>query len=152
MQDCEYRVKLETLGYSFCQHTQVHSKGGVVSDKICAGCTMAKVHCPEPRPVPSELPIVTPPLPPLYKRLANFSVAAISHVLAGMPTCTQEQIDVRLGACQACPLFKPSKSDPDKGVCTHSSCGCTAGREAKFLNKLAWSDQQCPLGKWPAIS
>lgn len=90
--------------------------------------------------------------PPLYKRLANFTVAAIGHVMAGMPTCTQEQIDERLAVCQDCELFKPSKADPQKGVCTHSTCGCSLGREGKFISKLGWSDSSCPLEKWPALS
>lgn len=27
-------------------------------------------------------------------------------------------------------------------------CGCNVNRKKVFLNKLAWADQECPLGKW----
>jgi len=98
------------------------------------------------RPAPAPAP------PPLFKRLKNFSVAAIGHVLGGCPTSTQDEIDARLAACQNCPgrHFAPEPDNPDLGICTHPDCGCRAGRQARFLNKLAWSDQQCPIGAWPA--
>lgn len=151
---CEYRVPLATPDVYFCRHTLVHAKDSVVPAVVCVGCPWASVHCPQPRDVPDTLPLVAPAppkVPPLYKRLANFTVAAIAHELRGAPTCSQEQIDQRLAICQACPLFKPSQDDRSKGVCTHEKCGCSAGREAKYLNKLAWADQQCPLGNWPSL-
>ena len=61
----------------------------------------------------------------------------------GAPTCTQEQIDDRLAICNSCERFNGS-------VC--SLCGCPVNREQRFRNKLAWADQRCPLGKWPAIA
>jgi hypothetical protein len=27
-------------------------------------------------------------------------------------------------------------------------CGCNLSKKKVFLNKLAWADQECPLGKW----
>jgi hypothetical protein len=27
-------------------------------------------------------------------------------------------------------------------------CGCNVNTKKVFLNKLAWADQECPLGKW----
>ena len=27
-------------------------------------------------------------------------------------------------------------------------CGCNVNGKKVFLNKLAWADQECPLGKW----
>lgn len=27
-------------------------------------------------------------------------------------------------------------------------CGCNVNNKKIFLNKLAWADQECPLGKW----
>lgn len=92
-----------------------------------------------------------PILPPLHKRLANFTRAAIEHAKAGSPTCTQEQIDERHGICMACDIYLPSVDNPAIGNCTHSSCGCPVTRLDKFVSKLAWADQECPLGKWPAI-
>jgi hypothetical protein len=83
--------------------------------------------------------------PSLAMRAFNFTVAAIAHVARGAPSCTQQQIDTRLAICRACPLF-------DGSICRHADCGCRIGQQRKFLNKLAWADQSCPLGKWAAIS
>jgi hypothetical protein len=27
-------------------------------------------------------------------------------------------------------------------------CGCNINNKKIFMNKLAWADQKCPLGKW----
>ena len=89
------------------------------------------------------------PTPP--RKLLNFSLASIKHVAAGAPTCTQEQIDERIVVCYACPLYVPTKDNPEVGHCSHEKCGCTVTREQKFISKLAWRDQECPLGKWPKL-
>ncbi len=105
------------------------------------------------RPCPAQ-PIADdwkPTLPPLVKRLKNFTLAAIAHELAGSPTCTQEQIDERHRACLACELFLPNAENPEIGHCTHESCGCPVIRMEKYVSKLAWADQECPLGKWPKL-
>jgi hypothetical protein len=89
-------------------------------------------------------------LPPLFQRLKNFTVAAIAHVAAGSPTCDQATIDARLAICRGCEHFIRDPDNPQLGAC--SQCGCTVGREQKFLSKLAWADQACPVGKWPAVA
>lgn len=155
LEHCDYRVPLTTDGMSFCRHAQVHSRLNIVSNPVCEACAWRAIPCAQPRDVPDELPTPAPKppkVPPLYKRLSNFTAAAIGHVLKGCPTCSDEQITARLAVCQACPLFKPSAEDSGKGVCTHEKCGCGIGRGGAFLRKLAWQDQQCPLGKWRAIS
>lgn len=86
--------------------------------------------------------------PTIMQRLANFTVAAISHVANGMPTCDQQEIDARLAICRQCRFFKESDTNKELGVCCHKDCGCNAGRDVRFLNKLAWKDQKCPLDKW----
>ncbi|HTM54977.1 MAG TPA: hypothetical protein VL175_13170 [Pirellulales bacterium] len=41
--------------------------------------------------------------------------------------------------------------NPDIGAC--SQCGCPANdRLPKFVSKLAWADQECPVGKWPKLA
>ncbi len=117
---------------------------------IVRACRPEIIPKPPREPPPRELQ--RPALPPLFKRLKNFSVAAIGHVLGGCPTCTQDEIDARLAVCQQCPgkHFAPEPDNPDLGICTHPECGCWASRQARFLNKLAWSDQKCPIGAWPA--
>lgn len=90
--------------------------------------------------------------PGFARRLTNFSLAAIKHVMAGMPTCTDEEINQRYAVCRGCKLFRPAKDNPDVGHCRHKDCGCSVSQESKFVSKLAWRDQDCPLGKWPELS
>ena len=80
--------------------------------------------------------------PSLSKRLKNFTVSTIKHVAKGMPTCTQEEINERLAICDKCKWFRG-------GSCR--KCGCSCNSNKKFLNKLAWADQECPIGKWGKI-
>jgi len=42
------------------------------------------------------------------------------------------------------------EKNPELGTC--SQCGCPANdRLPKFVSKLAWADQECPMGRWPRI-
>lgn len=75
------------------------------------------------------------------KKVVNFSKAITTHVLSGSKRATQEEIDARLLICKDCPLFH-------NDVCNHNDCGCNVNNKNKFLNKLAWKDQKCPLSKW----
>tara|TARA_Y100000004_G_C8790652_1_gene359087 strand:- start:26 stop:289 length:264 start_codon:yes stop_codon:yes gene_type:complete len=75
-------------------------------------------------------------------RIWKFSIAAIKHACRGMPTCTQEQINERLKICKSCPHFTGNGC---------AKCGCNCGGKPKFLNKLAWADQECPIGKWERL-
>jgi hypothetical protein len=128
MIDCEWKAY---RGEFLCVHCQGRSRKQV------------RRNCPAKtrRPIPTQKP-------PLFKRLASFTVAAISHAIKGNPTCTQEEIDERLSICRGCEKFIPDKENKDLGAC--AECGCTTGREEKYLNKLAWADQKCPLDKWEA--
>jgi hypothetical protein len=80
-------------------------------------------------------------------RVFNFTLAAISHLAQGCPTCTQEEIDARLVVCKKCELYK--KINESVGYCTHKSCGCSITDIRGYVNKLAWKDQHCPILKWP---
>lgn len=66
------------------------------------------------------------------------------HVYRGFPKSTSDQIQTRYMICKGCLEF-----DSKKGEC--SICGCTINTKKVFLNKLAWADQECPLGKWQKI-
>lgn len=92
-----------------------------------------------------------PKLPPLRKRLANFTKAAIEHAKAGSPTCTQEQIDARYAICVSCHLYIPDADNPEIGHCAHADCGCGISKVAGYVKKLAWADQSCPIGKWLSL-
>jgi len=76
--------------------------------------------------------------PNLLLKAANFTVAAIGHALKGNPTCDQTEIDYRFSICSKCDLFT--------GIaCADHRCGCNINDQRIYLNKLAWSDQSCPL-------
>lgn len=86
--------------------------------------------------------------PNIIQKAVNFAGAVTKHIISGLHKCTQEQIDNRLSICKGCELYIQKENG---GVCGHQSCGCNLKNEQVFLNKLAWADQQCPLGKWSKI-
>jgi hypothetical protein len=60
-----------------------------------------------------------------------------------MPRCTDEQIAERFAICQGCELLSG-------GAC--SKCGCPVVREAKYISKLSWANESCPVGKWGPVA
>lgn len=81
--------------------------------------------------------------PGLLQKAANFAASAARHVAAGMPQCSQEQIDARFKVCQACEHF-------DGRACRQ--CGCPVVREKAFVSKLSWANEKCPAGKWGPLT
>ena len=77
--------------------------------------------------------------PPLLERMGNFAKAAVSHVAAGAPRCTDEQVAARHAICSGCEYF-------DGKACT--KCGCPVSRERTYVSKLSWAGESCPVGKW----
>ena len=75
----------------------------------------------------------------LTQKAANFAASAAKHVAAGMPQCSDEERERRFAICQGCEFY-------DGKSCT--KCGCPAVRERKFLSKLSWANERCPVGKW----
>jgi hypothetical protein len=73
------------------------------------------------------------------KRILNFIVALIKHLLNGGKRTSKEERDRRYSICQGCEFF-------DKSSCTQ--CGCPISRHEKFISKLDWANQHCPVGKW----
>lgn len=67
------------------------------------------------------------------------------HVARGLPKSTQQEINDRFNICLNCEKFNGIKSEC--GV-----CGCNINTKRIFLNKLAWADQECPIGKWSKIN
>lgn len=76
-------------------------------------------------------------------KIRNFLKALWFHVAAGLPKSSQEEINYRYNICTSCELF-----DIQASMCNH--CGCNLSKKKEFFNKLAWSDQKCPIGKWGA--
>lgn len=77
-------------------------------------------------------------------RLRVFIKALFFHVYAGFPKSTQAEILSRYCVCLQC-----DKLNIEKSECT--VCGCSLGIKSQFFNKLAWADQECPIGKWSKL-
>jgi uncharacterized paraquat-inducible protein A len=73
--------------------------------------------------------------PSLLTKAVNLAASIAQHVLAGMPTVTEEVKAARLAICAECPEF-----NRESGTC--KKCGCC------LQVKTSWSLQKCPLGKW----
>lgn len=80
--------------------------------------------------------------PSLMQKAKNFATSAAKHIASGMPRCTQEQIDARFAICQGCEFLKDN-------ACT--KCGCPINREKRFISKLSWANEKCPIGKWGPV-
>lgn len=78
-------------------------------------------------------------------RIKNFAKSLAFHIWRGFPKCTKEEIEERYKICNACSDFLVEES-----VC--GICYCNISKKKEFFNKLAWSDQQCPVGKWQQIN
>lgn len=74
-------------------------------------------------------------------KLYNFAKALYFHIGYGLPKCSLDQISKRYIICLGCEFLDKQKSE-----CLQ--CGCNISPKSKFLNKLAWADQRCPINKW----
>jgi hypothetical protein len=69
-------------------------------------------------------------------RLAGrFGVAAVKHVMSGMPTVSPEEQHRRIQLCIRCPEFQARSTSCGK-------CGCFA------KTKTSWGLEKCPLSHW----
>lgn len=74
-------------------------------------------------------------------KIITFIKSLIFHIYSGFPKSTQEEINTRYQICLNCDSF-----DKQNSQC--NICGCNINNKKIFMNKLAWSDQQCPINKW----
>jgi hypothetical protein len=74
-------------------------------------------------------------------KIKNFCKALWFHIGYGLPKCSQQQINKRFLICLDCEFY-----DLKHKECLQ--CGCNISPKKKFLNKLAWADQKCPINKW----
>lgn len=110
--------------------TERYRENGKLLERPCGGAAV-----PSPRPLPSRGDDAVP----FLKKVRNFATAAVQHVAAGMPMASDEEIIRRHDICRGCEFFKDNSC---------SKCGCPVYRDKKFISKLAWADQSCPVGKW----
>jgi hypothetical protein len=75
----------------------------------------------------------------ILQKAKNFASAAASHVAAGMPMASDEEIIRRHDICRQCEHLV-------NDAC--NLCGCPVSRVAGYVSKLSWADQECPAGKW----
>jgi len=80
----------------------------------------------------------------LLLRFKTFTKSLYFHISNGFPKATNSQIMDRYKICLDCENF-----DQNKSIC--NICGCALSTKSKFLNKLAWADQECPVGKWSKL-
>ena len=76
---------------------------------------------------------------PFSQKLKNFTKSAVKHLASGAQLCTEEEVARRHAICQTCEFLKD-------GACR--KCGCPVVREKKFISKLSWANESCPIGKW----
>ena len=80
----------------------------------------------------------------LLQKATNFASSAARHIAAGAPQASEEEVARRFAICQTCEHY-------DGRACRQ--CGCPVVREKKFLSKLSWANESCPVGKWgPVVS
>lgn len=75
----------------------------------------------------------------LLAKAKNFASSAARHIAAGAPQSSEEEVARRFAICEGCEHF-------DGKACRQ--CGCPVVREKKFLSKLSWANEKCPVGKW----
>ena len=81
--------------------------------------------------------------PGLLTKVANFTKSTVAHIAAGAPRTSDAEIERRFAICQGCEFY-------DGKACTR--CGCPVVRESRFVSKLAWAGEKCPVGKWGPAS
>lgn len=74
-------------------------------------------------------------------RINTFIKSLFWHISKGCPKSSAFLIKQRYDICRQCSQF-----DGNKHICLE--CGCNINNKKQFMNKLAWLDQKCPLGKW----
>ena len=97
----------------------------------------------EPQPPPPPPDLARTDAPSFLTKIKNFASAAVSHVAAGMPVCSDEEIIRRHDICLTCEHLKDNACQ---------LCGCPVARAAGYVSKLSWADQECPAGKWGKVT
>lgn len=77
--------------------------------------------------------------PNIFIKTYNFLKASVKHILSGARRTSTTERNKRYAICQSCEFF-------DGSACMQ--CGCPISRQARFISKLDWSDQHCPINKW----
>ena len=79
----------------------------------------------------------------IVQKAKNFAASAARHIAAGAPQASEEEVARRFAICEQCEHF-------DGKACRQ--CGCPVVKQKKFLSKLSWANESCPVGKWGPVS
>lgn len=77
-------------------------------------------------------------------KIKTFLKSLLWHIYNGFPKSGDTIIQYRYAICLDCEKY--NNKDKECNV-----CGCNINNKNIFLNKLAWADQECPLGKWKKL-
>lgn len=78
-------------------------------------------------------------LPSFLEKVKNFALASVGHIKSGMKLASNDTIISRFNECKKCEFYKDESC---------SKCGCPVFAHKKYISKLSWSEQECPVGKW----
>ncbi len=77
--------------------------------------------------------------PNFIQKIKNFAISTFDHISVGAPMCDEETIKNRYDTCLKCENFHQNSC---------KLCGCPLKQGKKYISKLAWADQKCPINKW----
>lgn len=80
--------------------------------------------------------------PSFAEKVRNFARSTVKHIATGMRLASDEEIVRRHDICLGCEFYKNDS-------CT--KCGCPLIRDKKFVSKLSWANEECPVGKWGPV-
>lgn len=91
------------------------------------------------------LQILSQKLQRITRKLVTFCKSLAFHIYSGFPKSSLLDIKYRYTICQSCEYLDIKKSQCE-------ICGCNVNTKKIFMNKLAWADQECPMGKWKKLT
>jgi hypothetical protein len=106
-----------------------HRNAELLNTKVCRYCPDRKAAEPQG--------------PSLIAKAANYAAAQLRDRMSGRRRRSPELIARIFDRhCRVCPRFNAETSE-----C--AECGCPVMPHEPEANKLAWANEQCPIGKWP---
>lgn len=134
MEECSYRVDLQTRNRFFCRHLHVRSRNNIVTAQFCGDCTKRTTPCDTPRTVPPDPDSLVSKEPTFFQMAWNITSSLAAFVTDGAKLVDKEMYAARLEVCDACDQRSGNRC---------GSCGCMLSLKA------AGRAFECPLNKWP---
>jgi hypothetical protein len=118
-------------------------KPGYLAAVLAVATTVSKTHIQIPSEDFARIRREYASAVTLLQKVKNFAASAARHIAAGAPQASEEEVARRFAICEGCEHY-------DGKACR--KCGCPVVREKKFLSKLSWANESCPVGKWGPVS